>query len=286
MESPEVSTGKLYIGPSIPIKMDLSAFTLNSKLPFNGTLACVGPAFFGATPPTGFARAMCQMGPGIPPFVSAIPGLTLEVTGGTHLMGYLNAFGLNTMIGVTNNVGVHNGIGLKNMLGFHNRVGKQTAVGGETSAEPKKFCSAKTMVLATGRGILSGYWTYKGKPLDLLHAHSDRNLKKNIQPILSPLSKVLQLEGVTFEWNHKDLAKSRPGTNIGMIAQDVEKVVPEVCINTTIDTDGKNHEVKGIMYENLIGLLVEAIKEQNKRIEHLEQCIATPQAEKSTSTEL
>ena len=129
MESPEVSTGKLYIGPSIPVKLDLSAFTLNSKLPFNGTLSCVGPAFFGAVPPTGFARAMCQMGPGIPPFVSAVPGLTLEVTGGTHLMGFLNAFGLNNMIGVTNNIGTHNGVGLKNMLGFHNRIGKQTAVG-------------------------------------------------------------------------------------------------------------------------------------------------------------
>ena len=55
---------------------------------------------------------------------------------------------------------------------------------------------------------------------------------------------------------------------------------------TTITTDGKQTECKGIMYENLTGLLVEAIKEQNKRIEHLEQCIATLQAEKSISTEL
>jgi len=285
MESPEVSTGKLYIGPSIPIKLDLSAFTLNSKLPFNGTLSCVGPAFFGAVPPTGFARAMCQMGPGIPPFISAVPGLTLEVTGGTHLMGYLNAFGLNNMIGVTNNVGTHNGIGLKNMLGFHNRIGKQTAVGGETSAEPKKFCAAAAMTLASASGKLLGFWTHNGVPLALLHAHSDRNLKKNIQPILSPLSKVLQLQGVTFEWDHKTLAKNRPGTNMGLIAQDTEKVVPEVVINMTIDADGEQKKVKGIMYENLTGLLIEAIKEQNKRIEHLEQCIATLQAEKSTSTE-
>ena len=285
MESPEVSTGKVYIGPSIPVKLDLSAFTLNSKLPFNGTLACVGPAFFGAVPPTGFARAMCQMGPGIPPFVSAVPGLTLEVTGGTHLMGYLNAFGLNSMIGVTNNIGVHNGIGLKNMLGFHNRIGKQTAVGGETSAEPNKFCAAPVMTLTSVNGTLRGSWNHNGVPLTLLHAHSDRSLKKNIQPIISPLSKVLQLQGVTFEWDHKTLAKNRPGTNMGLIAQDTEKVVPEVVINTRIDTDGENREVKGIMYENLTGLLVEAIKEQNKRIEHLEQCIATLQAEKSTPTE-
>ena len=225
------------------------------------------------------------MGPGIPPFVSAIPGLTLEVTGGTHLMGYLNAFGLNNMIGVTNNIGTHNGVGLKNMLGFHNRIGKQTAVGGETSAEPNKFCAAPTMTLTSVNGTLRGNWKHNGTSLFLLHAHSDRNLKKNIQPILSPLSKVLQLQGVTFEWDHPKLAKNRPGTKMGLIAQDTEKVVPEVVINMTIDADGEEKEVKGIMYENLTGLLVEAIKEQNKRIEHLEQCIATLQAEKSTPME-
>ena len=221
MESPEVSTGKLYIGPSIPIKLDFSAFTLNSKVPFAGTLACVGPAFFGATPPTGFARAVVQMGPGVPPFVSAVPGLTLEVVGGTHLMGYLNAFGLNSMIGVTNNIGVHNGIGIKNMLGFHNRIGKQTAVGGETSAEPKKFCAAVGMTLTSTNGQLKGFWRNNlGTPLDFIHRHSDRNLKKNIQPILSPLAKVLALQGVTFEWDHPKLAKHRPGKIMGLIAQD------------------------------------------------------------------
>ena len=90
---------------------------------------------------------------------------------------------------------------------------------------------------------------------------------------------------MTFEWDHAKLAKNRPGTNMGLIAQDTEKIVPEVVINMTIDADGEQKEVKGIMYENLTGLLVEAIKEQNKRIEHLEQCIATLQAEKSTPTE-
>tara|TARA_Y100001963_G_scaffold59978_1_gene83799 strand:+ start:13844 stop:14704 length:861 start_codon:yes stop_codon:yes gene_type:complete len=285
MESPEISAQKVYIGPTIPLKLDMSALTLNKLLPFNGTLACVGPAFFGATPQLGFARAVVQMGPGIPPFVSAVPGLTLEVTGGTHLMGYLNAFGLSNMIGVSNNIGVHNGVGLKNMLGFHNRIGKQTAVGGETSAEPKKFCAAPVMTLTSIKGTLRGFWTYNGTPLALLHSHSDRNLKKNIQPILSPLAKVLALKGVTFEWDHFNLAKNSPGTKMGLIAQDTEKVVPEVVINTTIDSKGESVPVKGIQYENLVGLLVEAIKEQNKRIDHLEQCIVTLQAEKSTSTE-
>lgn len=285
MESPEISAQKVYIGPTIPLKLDMSALTLNKLLPFNGTLACVGPAFFGATPQLGFARAVVQMGPGIPPFVSAVPGLTLEVTGGTHLMGYLNAFGLSNMIGVSNNIGVHNGVGLKNMLGFHNRIGKQTAVGGETSAEPKKFCAAPVMTLTSIKGTLRGFWTYNGTPLALLHSHSDRKLKKNIQPILSPLAKVLALKGVTFEWDHFNLAKNSPGTKMGLIAQDTEKVVPEVVINTTIDSKGESVPVKGIQYENLVGLLVEAIKEQNKRIDHLEQCIVTLQAEKSTSTE-
>lgn len=283
MESPEVSAQKVYIGPTIPLKLDMSALTLNKLLPFSGTLACVGPAFFGATPQIGFARAVVQMGPGIPPFVSAVPGLTLEVTGGTHLMGYLNAFGISNMIGVSNNIGIHNGIGMKNMLGFHNRIGRQTAVGGETSAEPNKFCSALAMTLTASPGTLRGFWTYNGTPLAFLHAHSDRKLKKNIQPILSPLAKVLALKGVTFEWDHFALGKNAPGTKMGLIAQDTEKVVPEVVINTTIDSKGESLPVKGIQYENLVGLLVEAIKEQNKRIDHLEQCLQN--LEQSTQTE-
>ena len=88
---------------------------------------------------------------------------------------------------------------------------------------------------------------------------SDINLKTNIQPILSPLSKLLQLNGITFNWK-KD---NRP--SVGVIAQDVEKVFPELV--------NENDEFKTVNYDGLIGLLIEAIKEQQKEIEELKKHI-------------
>lgn len=85
---------------------------------------------------------------------------------------------------------------------------------------------------------------------------SDRRLKKNITPIESPLQKVLDLEGVQFEW--KD--QREPGQRIGLVAQDVEKVLPEVV---------KSGETYGIQYGPIVALLIEAVKEQQKEIDEL-----------------
>jgi hypothetical protein len=82
---------------------------------------------------------------------------------------------------------------------------------------------------------------------------SDKRLKKNIQPI-SGLDKILRLQGVNFDW------KSNNQTEIGLIAQDVEKVYPELVI-----TD-PNTGLKSIKYGNLVAPLIEAIKEQQIQI--------------------
>lgn len=76
---------------------------------------------------------------------------------------------------------------------------------------------------------------------------SDRRLKDNIEKIENALEKVQQLSGYTF--TKKDTGKR----STGLIAQEVEKVLPEVV--------SMNGEYLGIAYGNMIGLLVEAIKE-------------------------
>ena len=86
---------------------------------------------------------------------------------------------------------------------------------------------------------------------------SDINLKTNIKPILSPLSKLLQLNGVTFNWKKDD----RP--SVGVIAQEVEKVFPEL-VNET-------ENFKTVNYDGLIGLLIEAIKDQQQQIDELKK---------------
>jgi hypothetical protein len=82
---------------------------------------------------------------------------------------------------------------------------------------------------------------------------SDINLKNNVKIIDDPLSKVLQLRGVSFDW------KNIPESSAGVIAQDVEKVFPEIVKN---NQDG----YKSLNYNGLIGLLIEAIKEQQEQI--------------------
>jgi hypothetical protein len=75
--------------------------------------------------------------------------------------------------------------------------------------------------------------------------------KTNIQPLDSQLSKVAQLEPVTFDW----IDKPNPKTNIGLIADEVEKIYPEFVSKTE---DG---EIEGIEYSKLTTVLIQSIKE-------------------------
>ena len=87
---------------------------------------------------------------------------------------------------------------------------------------------------------------------------SDRRLKENIQVIPNALDKVMALEGVSFEW----IADESNDKNLGFIAQDIESVLPEVV---STGEDG----LKAVEYGNIVAVLVEAIKEQQKEIDEL-----------------
>jgi len=94
---------------------------------------------------------------------------------------------------------------------------------------------------------------------------SDERLKHDIEPISDALSKVNQLNGCTFTYN-ADGKKSA-----GLIAQDVEKVLPSAVTESTLPLkvdDGKEYKV--LQYDQTIGLLVEAIKELTLKVEELE----------------
>jgi len=91
---------------------------------------------------------------------------------------------------------------------------------------------------------------------------SDIRLKENVEVIPDAINKVKQLKGITFNYK-KDGKKST-----GLIAQDLEKVLPEAVYESSdIDDDDDKH--LAIRYGNTVGLLVEAIKEQQEQIETL-----------------
>jgi Chaperone of endosialidase len=93
---------------------------------------------------------------------------------------------------------------------------------------------------------------------------SDGRLKKDIEPLQNSLSKVLALKGVSFDWNTASFPDRNfpAGKQIGFIAQDVQKVVPEVV---STGTDG----YEALDYDKLTAVLVEAIKEQQAQIDEL-----------------
>ena len=90
-------------------------------------------------------------------------------------------------------------------------------------------------------------------------ALSDRTLKSNITTISDALNKVDSLRGVEFDWIESG------GHGIGVIAQEVEEVIPEVVLT--------HMGLKSVAYGNLIAVLIEAIKDQNKRIKLLEALV-------------
>ena len=97
---------------------------------------------------------------------------------------------------------------------------------------------------------------------------SDRRLKENIVPIENGLSKVLSLSGVTFDWEDgyaSDTARSPKRTQIGMIAQDVQEVVPELVATWSLSGE----DYLGVDYARMVAVLVEAIKELKQEVDEL-----------------
>ncbi len=94
---------------------------------------------------------------------------------------------------------------------------------------------------------------------------SDERLKTGIMPITDALSKVNQLNGCTFTY----MADGKKSA--GLIAQDVEKVLPSAVSEKELPLkidDGEKYKV--LQYDQTIGLLVEAIKELSAKVEELE----------------
>jgi hypothetical protein len=85
-------------------------------------------------------------------------------------------------------------------------------------------------------------------------APSDRRLKQNIQPLHSVLARLLNLQGVSFEWQDPTKHGNLTGTQIGMIAQDVEQVFPE-----WVDTGTNGY--KTLTFRGFEALTVEAFRE-------------------------
>jgi hypothetical protein len=91
---------------------------------------------------------------------------------------------------------------------------------------------------------------------------SDERFKDNIKPISEPLWKLSKIGGYTFDWNdNQDVYK---GHDVGVIAQEIHKVLPEVV-------GEKNDGYLGVKYEKIVPLLIESIKELKQEVDEIKQ---------------
>jgi hypothetical protein len=94
---------------------------------------------------------------------------------------------------------------------------------------------------------------------------SDIRLKENIQPIENALEKVNQISGNTYDWKEGyDEIHSHKGNDVGVIAQEIESILPQIVTN-------RDSGYKAVQYEKIIPLLIEAIKELSAKVNSLEK---------------
>ncbi len=119
------------------------------------------------------------------------------------------------------------------------------------------------MLYVQGSAYATGTWS-----------SSDARFKKNISTIDNPLAKLMKVRGARFEFRADEFKDYQfaEGPQFGFIAQELENVFPEV-----VKTESNGY--KSVNYSEMIPVLVEALKEQQKQIDELKKEIALLKSE-------
>lgn len=228
--------------------------------------------------------------------LAAGPSLTAPFT--TNFLGFGLYTGVHTTVGSNITIGNHTVLGATDvscsaiMQGFNLFRGK--VVPEESTTTPSYTVNAGTveinspaidldsggsrMAISPVSGSLEGgLWTYGGSAICVAPC-SDQRAKKDVILAENSLEKVLNLRGVYFNWEPEVVPKlaENEGRQIGLIAQEVQEVLPEVVRTEMVESQ----ELMSIKYENIVALLIEGMKEQQQQIEELKERIATLEANK------
>jgi hypothetical protein len=163
------------------------------------------------------------------------------ITLGTHTTGNYVA----TITGTANQITVA-GSGLETAA-----VTLSTPQDIHTSATPT-FAGLTINGAITATGDITAYYT------------SDERLKENIQPIQNALSKIETISGNEYNWKEGfEEIHTKKGNDIGVIAQEIQKILPQAVVE-------RDNGYLGVNYEKIIPLLIESIKELSAKIKDLE----------------
>lgn len=191
----------------------------------------------------------------------------VDITGGTiggvTLTGVTINGGINgTATNVTGVVAIANG-GTNATTSSQARTNLGLGTLATQAANAVAITGGTAQLTALGVGTAASGTTGEIRATNNITAYysSDRNLKENITPIIGALDKVEALSGVYFDWTDDYIAKhgGEDGVfvrkhDVGLIAQDVEAVLPEIVVTREDGT-------KAIKYDRVVALLIEAIKE-------------------------
>lgn len=212
---------------------------------------------------------------------TAAPTAQFHTTGGVRFQGLTDDFTVPQLVGSDNDgnlftidVNVNGGIPINN-CGVENTVPR---IGADNDLICSQITDDGTIVtigggtpaiLPNARLFVNGNTEVAGS----FFTTSDKKYKKNIRIVPSALSKIVQLRGVSYSYNKEKFPKINfpEGQTIGLIAQELEKVFPEL-------THKNSEGLLSVNYDGLIPVLIEAIKEQQVQIEKLEAAIAKPSA--------
>lgn len=146
-------------------------------------------------------------------------------------------------------------------------VGSYTIFDATQSANRLTISSNGYVGIATGYSAPTSMLQVNGEiEATAIKGPSDVRYKKNIKPLEGSLDKITKLKGYNYEWKKDEFPKKnfKGGTDIGLIAQEVEKVYPEV-----VYTANDEMQSKSIDYSKLVPALIESIKELKAEIETL-----------------
>lgn len=130
---------------------------------------------------------------------------------------------------------------------------------GSSNNDSALYVGCLNGIYVDGPVVANGNITAEGDVV--AYSSSDERLKDNITPISGCLEKVLSLDAIEFDWNDKQ--ETYTGHDIGLIAQQVQKIAPEIV---TERSDG----YLAMKYEKVVPLLVGAVKEQDALLDDLE----------------
>jgi hypothetical protein len=261
------STGQLHYTSSAALSGNPPG-GLNGQFQFNNT-----GSFSGSSALT-FSGGVVR---GSGSFTGSFTGnLTGNATSATNAVNATNATSATNATNAVNSVNATNAtnatlatnvVGTANCILFNNGTNTTTTSTNFNITSNILTVNGTLRVTSTGvtvTGANNG-WIYASGDV-VAFATSDKRLKDNITLISNPIEKIQKIGGYEFDWIPTEDIHSYEGHDIGVIAQEIEEVLPELV--TTRDNG-----YKAVKYEKIVALLIEAIKDQQKQIEELKSKI-------------